>query len=100
MTIGKFFSYIQKVTRAQFYDFQQENEITFLEIREKKAQKRREKGQTKQDDPINFPLSALNRELCHDSFQYSTNKKKTDSKQYFSNYGKLLQNFNILVLMG
>ena len=53
-----------------------------------------------QDDPINFPLSALNRELGHDSFQYSTNKKKTDSKQYFSNYGKLLQNFNIPVLMG
>ena len=28
----------------------------------------------------NFPLTASNRELCYDSFQYSTNKKKTDSK--------------------
>ena len=35
-----------------------------------------EKNIKRQDDPIKFPLSPSNsyRELCHDSFQYSTNK--------------------------
>ena len=58
--------------KSRFWKLEKKN------IREKKAQKRREKEETKQDDPtINFPLTASNRELCHDSFQY---KKKTDSK--------------------
>ena len=84
MTIGKLsFIYRKWPQPDRFYDSQQENEITPLEIRkknvrEKKAQKRREKEETTQDDPmINFPLTASNREQWHDSFQY---KKKTDSK--------------------
>ena len=44
---------------------------------ETKNVRNKRKKYWRQDDPINFPLTASNRELCHDSFQYSTNKNST-----------------------
>ena len=80
--------------KSRFWKLEKKN------VREKKARKRREKESRKQYDPINFPLTASNRELCHDSFQYSTNKKKNEQQIMFSQLREAVANFNIPVLTG
>ena len=62
-----------------------------------------EKNIKRQDDPIKFPLSPSNsyRELCHDSFQYSTNKSVRTANNVPPSMGSYCKfSISLRVLMG
>ena len=63
----------------------------------------RGKNIKRQNDPIKFPLSPSNsyRELCHDSFQYSTNKSVRTANNIPPSTGSYCKfSISLRVLMG
>ena len=73
--------------------------MAFLDLRTKRSSippvPKRGKNIKRQDDRIKFPFSASIRELCHDSFQYSTNKNIQTANNINPSTGNCCKIFNI-----